>query len=61
MPASTYIHSWELAPELMPHIPLPIKEKFITFYNIKKAFSRMDKLIKKFEFTSFNRFIAQMK
>ncbi len=61
MPASTYIHSWELAPEFMPSIPLPIKEKFITFYNIKKAFSRMDKLIKKFEFTSFNRFISQMK
>jgi len=60
MPASTYIHSWELAPEFMPHIPLPLKEKFITFYNIKKAFSRMDKLIKKFEFTSFSRYISKL-
>lgn len=59
MPASTYIHSWELAPEFMPRIPLPLKEKFITFYNIKKAFSRMDKLIKKFEFTSFSRYISK--
>jgi len=60
MPASTYIHSWELAPELIPHIPLPLKEKLITFYNIKKAFSRMDKLINKFEFTSFTRYISKM-
>ena len=60
IPASTYIHSWELAPEFMPHIPLPLKEKFITFYNIKKAFSRMDKLIKKFEFTSFSRYISKL-
>lgn len=61
IPASTYIHSWELTPEFMPRIELPLKEKFITYYNIKKAFPRMEKLIKKFEFTSFNRFINQMK
>lgn len=60
IPASTYIHSWELAPELMPRIQLPIKEKFITYYNIKKAFSRMDALLKKFEFTSFSRYISKM-
>ena len=60
MPAATYIHSWELAPEFLPDIPLPFKEKFITFYNIKKAFSRMDKLIKKFEFTSFSNHISKL-
>ena len=61
IPASMYIHSWELTPEFMPRIALPFKERFITYYNIKKAFPRMDKLIKKFEFTSFSRFISQMK
>ena len=59
MPATTYIHSWELAPEFLPDMPLPLKEKFITFYNIKKAFSRMDELIKKFEFTSFSNYISK--
>ena len=50
-PAIMYIHSWELTPEHMPKIELPIKEKFITYHNIHKALPRMDELVKKFEFT----------
>jgi polysaccharide deacetylase family protein (PEP-CTERM system associated) len=57
IPASFYIHSWELAPEFMPRIPMSFKDRFITYHNIEKAFSKMDYLLKNFAFTSFNRYI----
>lgn len=59
IPATFYIHSWELAPEFMPKISLPIRDRFITYYNLGKAFSRMTSLLKKFKFTSFSRFISE--
>ena len=59
IPASFYIHSWELTPEYMPKIELPFKENFATYHNIKKAYNRMDELLKQFEFTSFSNFISQ--
>ena len=59
IPASFYIHSWELTPEYMPKIELPLKENFVTYHNINKAYSRMDELLKQFEFTSFSNFISQ--
>jgi len=58
MPAAFYIHSWELTPEFMPKIPLPFKDSFITYHNLTKAPHKMDQLVKKFEFTSFERFLA---
>lgn len=58
-PASFYIHSWELTPEFMPKISLPFIDNFITYYNIGGALKKMDKIIKKFEFTSFERFMTQ--
>ncbi len=58
-PASFYIHSWELTPEFMPKVPLPFIDNFITYYNIRGALKKMDKIIKKFEFTSFERFMTQ--
>tara|TARA_B110000014_G_scaffold97696_1_gene67157 strand:- start:56 stop:880 length:825 start_codon:yes stop_codon:yes gene_type:complete len=58
IPATLYIHSWELTPEFMPKIKLPVKEKFVTFHNIDKAFNRMNKILNKFEFTSFDRFMS---
>ena len=60
-PATFYIHSWELAPELMPKISLPFVDNFITFYNIKKALDKMTKLIQEFQFTSFERYISYNK
>ena len=59
-PAIFYIHSWELTPEHMPRLNLPTKEKFVTYHNIDKSLEKMDKLIKKFEFTSFEKFIPNM-
>ena len=59
IPASLYIHSWELTPEFMPKIKLPLVDAFITYYNLGKSLSRIDKIIKKFKFTSFQRFISQ--
>lgn len=59
-PAIFYIHSWELTPEYMPRLKLPKKEKFVTYHNIDKAFQKMDHLINKFEFTSFEKYISNM-
>lgn len=56
-PAAFYIHSWELTPEHMPRIPLPVIDRFVTYHNLHKAMPRMDKLIKKFKFTSFEKYI----
>ena len=61
IPGVFYIHSWELTPEFMPKIELPRKDHFITFHNINKAFSRMEKLLEKFEFTTFSKFIQENK
>jgi len=59
IPATFFIHSWELTPEFMPKINLPFSDSFITYHNLGKALSKMDTLIKKFKFTSFERFISQ--
>ena len=55
--SSFYIHSWELTPEYIPKIKLPIKNTFITFYKIEKTFSKMESLFDQFEFTSFNSYL----
>ena len=56
IPATFYIHSWELTPEFMPKIKLPFKENFITFHNVNKAYKRMEFLLEKFNFSSFDYF-----
>ena len=58
-PASFYIHSWELTPEFMPKIPMSFLENFVTYYNLGNTLKRLDKIIKKFKFTSFGRFMSQ--
>ena len=59
IPATFYIHSWELTPEFMPKIELPYKEKFVTYHNINQAYEKMHKLLKKFSFTSFEKFLQK--
>ena len=61
IPGVFYIHSWELTPEFMPKIKLPKKDHFITFHNINKAYPKMEKLLEKFKFTSFSKFIQENK
>jgi peptidoglycan-N-acetylglucosamine deacetylase len=61
IPGVFYIHSWELTPEFMPKIKLSKKDHFITFHNINKAYSKMENLLEKFKFTSFNNFIQANK
>ena len=60
IPATFYIHSWELTPEFMPKISMSFKDNFITFHNINKTFSRMSTLLKNFTFTSFGRYMEKM-
>jgi peptidoglycan-N-acetylglucosamine deacetylase len=57
LPATIYVHSWELTPEFMPTINLPLKENFVTFYNIKKTFSKLETILKSFKFGSFASYI----
>ena len=56
IPATFYIHSWELTPEFMPKIKLPFKENFITYHNVNNAYKRMELLLQKFKFSSFDYF-----
>jgi len=57
IPGVFYIHSWELTPEFMPRINLSKKDNFITYHNIDKAYNKMEDLLKKYEFTSFEFFL----
>jgi len=57
IPGVFYIHSWELTPEHMPKIKLPMKDNFITYHNLDKSHKRMNELLSNFKFTSFERFI----
>ena len=57
LPGVFYIHSWELTPEFMPKIKLPKKDHFATYHNIEKAYDKMENLLKKFQFTAFEKFI----
>lgn len=57
IPATFYIHSWELTPEYMPKIPLSLMDSFITYHNLNSTFSRMDKILQKFKFTSFEQYL----
>ena len=59
IPATFYIHSWELTPEYMPEIQLPLKDNFATFHNIDKAFNRMNQILNEFEFTSFSNYMSK--
>ncbi len=61
IPATFYIHSWELTPEFMPRMKLSPKDNFITYHNIEKAYDKMDELLKSFEFTSFSSYLSEKK
>ena len=59
IPATFYIHSWELTPEYFPKIKLPRKEHFVTFHNIDSAFDRMDEILNQFQFSTFSKFLSE--
>ena len=55
-PACLYIHSWELTPEFMPRVKMSFKDDFVTYHNIEKSYSRIEKILKSFKFTSYANF-----
>ena len=57
IPATIYVHSWELTPEFMPKIKLPFKENFVTFHNLKNTYSRLEKILQQHNFSSFNNYL----
>jgi len=60
IPATFYVHSWELTPEFMPKISLPFKDSFITYHNIQKTYKKLDSLLHDFKFTSFQNFMSKL-
>lgn len=59
MPATLYVHSWELTPEFMPKIKLPMKNHFITFHNIDKTYSKMENILSEYDFTKFETYLSK--
>ena len=57
IPATFYIHSWELTPEFFPKIPMNKKDEFVTYHNIEKAYQKMDEILENFQFTSFSKYL----
>jgi len=57
IPATFYIHSWELTPEFFPKIPMNKKDEFVTYHNIEKAYGKMDEILENFQFTSFDKYL----
>ena len=57
IPATFYIHSWELTPEFFPKIPMSKKDEFVTYHNIEKAYPKMDEILENFQFTSFSKYL----
>lgn len=58
IPSTFYIHSWEITPEFMPQLDMPLKNRFITYHNLSRARPRLEKILKEFKFTSFERYIS---
>tara|TARA_B100000929_G_scaffold252633_1_gene213129 strand:+ start:31 stop:855 length:825 start_codon:yes stop_codon:yes gene_type:complete len=59
IPATFYIHSWEITPEFMPKISLPFKDSFITYHNLQQTYKKLDSLLRDFKFTSFQNFLSK--
>ena len=57
IPTSMYVHSWELTPEYIPKIKLPIKNKLITFYKIKSSYNKMNNILHEFKFNTFKSYV----
>ena len=57
IPATFYIHSWELTPKYMPKLKLSLKDSFITYHNLDRAYTKMEELLSLYEFTSFEKYL----
>ncbi len=57
IPATFYIHSWELTPEFFPKISMSKRDEFVTYHNIEKAYGKMDEILENFQFTSFSKYL----
>jgi len=36
------------------------KDKFVTYHNIEKAYTKMDEILKNFQFTSFDKYLQKI-
>lgn len=57
VPAIVYLHPREIDPE-HPRISLPLKERFIHYYNLKNTLNKLEKLLIKFQFVSIGEYFG---
>ncbi len=57
IPAMVYLHPREVDPQ-HPRLSLPLKERFIHYYNLKNTLRKLEKLLQKFKFTSIGDYFS---
>lgn len=57
IPAMVYLHPREIDPE-HPRLALPLRERFIHYYNIRNTFKKLEKLLIKFQFVSIGEYFG---
>lgn len=55
-PAVIFVHTWELNPQT-PKLKLGFYRSFVTYHNLEKTATRLDKMLSKFEFTSVENYM----
>jgi len=56
-PAVVYLHPREIDPK-HPRLSLPLRERFIHYYNIKNTLKKLEDLLKKFQFVSIGEYFG---
>lgn len=57
-PAVVYFHTWELTPEI-PRLKLGHYRSFVTYHNLEKTASRLEKMLSEFDFTSIENYMKE--
>jgi len=57
-PAVVFVHTWELNLET-PKLRLGPYKSFVTYHNLEKTTSRLDRILSKFEFTSIQNYMKE--
>lgn len=57
IPAIIYLHPREIDPQ-HPRLSLPLRERFIHYYNVKNTLEKLEKILKKFQFISIGEYFG---
>jgi len=59
IPFVFYVHPWEIDPDQPRVAGIPLKSRFRHYHNLHKTFSRLQRLLRQFAFSSFRDFIGR--